>query len=228
MKIPNPVLQNIHDKDGFTSPAGEWIELIRSGGIFWPFAETLYDTVKKYKVKKALEIGMASGISSLSILSGLKENGDETRLVSIDPFQSTLGRGAGVNHVREAGLSNHHQLLEEFDYLALPKLVAAGEKFDFIYIDGNHDFEYVMLNFFYADLLVTKGSIIGFNDCGWKSVHAAMKHVPKPGDYTEIDVGLKPDYKGRNIVATVTRWCTGRSSSDRYFQKNQGSNANTP
>jgi predicted O-methyltransferase YrrM len=179
----------------------------------------LYRTVKTHKPRRALEIGLAAGTSSLSMLTALEENGQGGTLTSIDPFQSTNWRSWGTHHVKAAGFQDQHRLIEELDYLALPKLVAAGEQFDLIYIDGNHDFEYVVLDFFFADLLLPQGGIVGFNDCGWRTVHAAMRHIPPADRYEEIDVGLKKDYRGRNFAISMERWCTGRSSADRYFRK---------
>ncbi len=219
LNISNPILQKIYENGAIVAPSGERVELANTGGVDWKLAEMLHNTVRSCRPKRVLEIGMASGISTLSILSGLKENGDGGTLVSIDPFQSTSGRGAGVHHVVQGGFADQHRLMEEFDYLALPKLVSEEASFDLIYIDGNHDFEYVVLDYFYADLLIGPGGILGFNDCGWRTVHAAMKHIPPADRYEEIDVGLKPNYTGKNFIATLERRLTSRSSADRYFRK---------
>jgi predicted O-methyltransferase YrrM len=219
LKIPSSVLQQIHDTGSLVTPSGERLALNQSGGIGWDYAEVLYNTVKSHSPRRVLEIGMASGISTLSILTALKELGDGRSLVSIDPYQSSHCRNAGTHHVKQAGLQHIHQLFEEFDYFVLPRLANEGAKFDLIYIDGNHDFEFVVVDYFYADLLLSVGGLIGFNDCGWQSVHAAMKRVPPLDRYQEIDVGLKRNYRGRSALATIHRRLVGRSSSDRYFRK---------
>jgi predicted O-methyltransferase YrrM len=219
LKIPSPVLQQIHDTDSMLTAGGERLPLNESGGIAWDYAEVLYNTVKSRRPRRVLEIGMASGISTLSILTALQELDDGGSLVSIDPYQSTLCKNTGVNHVKQAGLQDMHQHFGEFDYVVLPRLLSEGAKFDLIYIDGNHDFEFVILDSFYADLLLPVGGLVGFNDCGWQSVHAAMRHVPPSDRYEEIDVGLKRNYRGRNALVTMQRRLVGRSSPDRYFRK---------
>ena len=50
--------------------------------------------------------------------------------------------GKGLEAVQRAGLSNRHTLLEEPNYYALPDLMRQGYKFDFIFIDGDHSFEF--------------------------------------------------------------------------------------
>lgn len=219
LAIPNPVLRQINESGGYTSPSGKRVDSIESGGVAWYLAEALYRTVCSYKPKRVLEIGMASGISTLSILTALAGNGEGGTLTSIDPFQSEYSDSAGIHHVKSAGFEQSHRLLEEFDYVAMPKLLAAREEFQLVYIDGNHAFENVVLDYFFADLMLPQGGLIGFNDCGWRTVHAAMRYVPPTDRFKEIDVGLAKDFKGRNSVASLVRRLTGRSSSDRYFQK---------
>jgi hypothetical protein len=219
LNIPSPVLREIYTTGGFHAPNGEYVDLSIAAGIGWGLAEALYGVVLERRPKRALEIGMASGISSLSILSALAEAGPEGTLVSIDPFQSTRHRTAGVNHVAKAGFASRHRLMEEPDYVALPRLLDESATFDFVYVDGNHRVESVVLDAFYADLLLVPRGVVAFNDCGWRTVHTALKHVPVRARYDEIDVGLKPDYRAKNPLFSLVRRLTGRSHSDRYFQK---------
>jgi predicted O-methyltransferase YrrM len=219
LKIPSPVLREMQEKSGFALPSGQWVGSDIAGAIGWDYAEALYGVVRQYRPAAALEIGFASAVSGLAILTALAENGPDGRLTSIDPFQATDCRGAGTFNVGRAGLADRHRLLESPDYVALPKLLADGERFDLVYIDGNHDLEHVILDAFYADQLLNPGGLMGFNDCGHRSVHAAMRHVPPRSRYAEVDVGLGKDYRGRNPLVSAERWVTGRSSSDRYFRK---------
>ena len=58
--------------------------------------------------------------------------------------------GQGVRNVAAAGFANMHRLMEEYDYIALPQLVAEKAQFDMVFIDGYHSFDYTFLDFFYA------------------------------------------------------------------------------
>lgn len=74
-----------------------------------------------------------------------------------------------------SGLSSYLELLEEFDYIALPRLVAEQRSLDFILIDGWHSFDYTLIDMFYADILLRPGGVLTVHDTGWPSVYKACK-----------------------------------------------------
>jgi hypothetical protein len=67
--------------------------------------------------------------------------------------------------------------------------------------------------------MLNVGGLIAFNDCGYRAVHRVIRFVLSHRKYREIDVGLPRDYRGRNALVTASRRLTGRSSSERYFEK---------
>lgn len=219
LNIPNPVLQEIYRTGGFDLPSGERVQSNTVGPIDWRYAEALYRAVRQHRPATVLEIGFASGMSSLSILTALAENGPDGRLTSVDGWQTTSFKSAGLHNVARAGFADRHRLLHEVDYTAMPRLLADGETFGLVYIDGSHAFEHVILDAFYADRLLTVGGLMAFNDCGHRPVHAAMKHCPPPDRYQEVDVGLGKEYVGRNALISLERRLTRRSNADRYFRK---------
>ena len=145
--------------------AGEYGEL--RGTISRPLANALTAMVARVKPKLCVEIGMAFGISTLAILEGLD---DEGRLISIDPFQTEHYAGFGRALVARTDRADRHELIESPDYLALPRLLADGAAIDFAYVDGMHTFDYVALDAFYLDKLLPVGGVVGFNDCGFRSI----------------------------------------------------------
>jgi len=179
-------------------------EAVNNGaGIPLEYAVGLYRVVLTKRPKIMLEIGMADGAATLAILSALSQLDGERLLISIDPNQSTQWHNAGVNNVKANGFSSLQRLIEEPDYLALPDLVRKQVAVDAAYVDGWHTFDYVLLDFFYVDKLLAVGGIVGFNDSGWRAIRRALRFVATHRKYTEIDVGLTPNYRGRNVVATV-------------------------
>jgi predicted O-methyltransferase YrrM len=183
--------------------------------------EALYRAVVQYKPKNVLEIGMAYGPSSLAILSALSQLGPGGRLTSVDPSQSTDWKGLGTLNVARAGLGDRHTLVEETDYRALPALLDQGLQFDFAYIDGWHTFDYVLLDFFYVDKLLSPSGVVAFNDCDYRAIDRVLKFVTTHRRYKEIDVGLGPNYTDRNVVRSFGRRVLRRSQSDRYFLKQE-------
>jgi predicted O-methyltransferase YrrM len=215
--IPNPLIGEIFERRQVVDDEGRAHPL--HSAISAEYARALYGAVLARRPRTVVEIGMAFGISTLAILTALREIGADGRLISIDPRQSTGFHGIGLANVRRAGLDGRHELIEAFDYAALPRLLERGTRPEFAYIDGWHTFDYTLLDFFYLDKLLEPGGVIGFNDAGWRSVHKVLGFVRTHRKYREIDVGLARDYRGINPLGILSRWWTARSHADRYFEK---------
>lgn len=183
------------------------------------FAAALYRTVLLHKPRLVVEVGMAHGLSTLVILMALRDAKNGGQLISIDPLQHSTYKGIGLTSVERSGLESQHRLIDKSDYLALPHLLEEKTQIDFAYIDGWHTFDYVMLDFFFLDKMTRVGGVIGFNDCGYRAIHKALSFVRTHRKYTELDVGLKPDFRAATPLLSGARRILRRSSSDRYFQK---------
>lgn len=179
------------------------------------FAAALTRTVEREAPMVAVEVGMAFGFSSLAILAGLPEGGE---LISIDPFHDHYHR-IGKTQVERSTRAGAHRLIEEPNFLALPRLLEQGLTIDFAYIDGMHTFDYVALDAFYLDKMLRVGGVLVFNDCGFRSIHKFLKYFGKHRHYAELDVGLARDCRGGNPLITLVRTIEGRSNQDRYFRK---------
>jgi predicted O-methyltransferase YrrM len=213
----NEVLEQIYSTGKVTSDTGE--SLLENSGIVREYAVALYETVRAERPTTVLEIGMAHGLSSLAILTALRDNGGEGRLISIDPNQSSTFRSIGRRNVREAGLSDRHELIEAPDFFALPELLKSGLKVDMAYIDGWHTFDYVLLDFWYTDRLLRPNGVVAFNDCGYRAIHKVIKFVLNHRKYSEMDVGLPADYFSNKLIGRLIRRVTKRNNADRYFRK---------
>jgi hypothetical protein len=208
--VPHPLLREIYDTGEVV--LGDGTRRVAHAQVSRANAEGLYRAVLRERPARVLEVGMAYGISSLAILAALQEIGGEGRLLSIDPHQRRVWRDGGRKTVERSGLGHRHELIEDFDYLVLPRLIEQQCRFDLAYIDGYHSFDYVMLDFFFVDLALEV-------DCGWKSVFRVIRFVETHKKYAEIDVGVEPDYHGRNALFSLGRRLFGFSWSDRYFRK---------
>ena len=214
---PNETLREILASGYVTDADGRQQPLY--AGISSLHAAALYRAVLQIRPKQVVEIGMCFGISTLSILTALRELNEGGRLISIDPAQNSSEKGVGLLNVRRAGLSSLHELIEQPSYTALPELLKKDFKMDFGYIDGSHIFDHALLDFFYMDRMAVPGGVIGFNDCGWRSIHHVIKFMQTHRKYEELDVGLSKNYRSRNLLFSMVRWMEGRSSADRYFRK---------
>jgi len=124
--------------------------------------------------KKCLEVGMAFGISAFYILSN-----ENTELISIDPFQKTQWNDGGVKLLKEFNFTSRHKCIYKKSYVALPELVQkeGEQKYDFIFIDGWHTFDYTLIDFFYTDKLLKIGGIIIIDDALHKGVEKSLKYI---------------------------------------------------
>jgi hypothetical protein len=218
--IPCPLLQNILVNGNVENPQGKVVSLV--GSITSDYAVALYGAVKATRPKAIVEIGMASGVASLAMLAALHEIGEGGRLISIDPFQNAPDApwsGIGVANIQKSGFAGSHTLIEKYDYVALPQLVADRQRIQFAYIDGWHTFDYTLLDFFFVDKMMDPNGVVGFNDCGYRAVDRALRFVKTHRKYSEINVGLAANYRGRNPAISLARRLLRFSQSDRYFRK---------
>jgi len=189
------------------------------------YAEALHRFVLERRPNVVVEVGLAQGASSLSILTALEDIGAGGRLISIDPFQREDYGEQGLFNIERSGLAARHEWIGELDYLALPRLLASGLKVDFGYIDGWHTFDYTLLDFWYLDKMTPVGGHLAFNDCGWRAVQKAIGFLLTHRKYVEVDVGLKPSVVlGRELIRLVTgKWGRQykRMNQDRYFRKDE-------
>jgi predicted O-methyltransferase YrrM len=145
----------------------------------------LHQLVLQYKPQNTLEIGCAYGISSLYICGGLQKNKQESNKTGmsyqpkhtiIDPFQTTQWKSVGIDNLKKANL-DCFELVEKPSELAMPALLAAGQQFDMIFIDGWHTFDHTLLDLFYANRLLNVGGILVVDDVATiKPVNKALRY----------------------------------------------------
>lgn len=135
-----------------------------------------------------LEIGCFEGRASCWLLqNGLDPDG---RLVCIDTFKGSeehAKMGLKLNdlwrtfqdNVNEAKADDQMvEAIESTSYEGLGKLIARGEKFDFIYVDGSHTAPDVMTDACMAFGMLRQGGIMLFDDYLWKDMVGVL-HRPK-------------------------------------------------
>ena len=207
----NHVLEEMMGTRRVRDATGKTFEL--NSGITAEEGSFLHDMIVQNKITRTLEIGMAYGVSTTYILQGHRAvvgGGDSStttttttttsssssssssssvsrRHVAVDPNQSTQWKAIGFHNVMKAGLQEFLRLMEEPSYLALPKLVQAKEKFELILIDGMHTFDYTLLDFFYADLLLSINGVMIFDDKQMPAVRKVIDYILKNRSYRLVE-----------------------------------------
>jgi predicted O-methyltransferase YrrM len=148
--------------------------------------EALRELLVAEGVERTIEVGLALGISALWFCQAVAERGG--RHVAVDPFQEESWHGAGLRTLREGGVGELVDVIEEESQLALPRLVSEGRGFDFAFVDGDHRFEGVFLDLYYMTRLVRPGGLIAIDDMWMPSIRMAVAYAEK-----NLSLDLEPD-----------------------------------
>jgi predicted O-methyltransferase YrrM len=175
---------------------------------------------------RALEIGMASGTSSLQLLYGMEAGGGT--LLTVDPGERRAYGGAGLANVRAAGYQGRFAFREEPSFLALPALVAAKESFDLVFIDGHHTFDYTFVDYFYSDLLLREGGYLLFHDVQMWSVSKVARFLRTHKEYSFLpgfSVPCTPAQRVRRYLGRLAQpwaWLRGGRRREGECQDGKG------
>jgi predicted O-methyltransferase YrrM len=148
--------------------------------------EALRDLAIAEEAERTIEVGLALGMSALFLCQAVLPRGG--RHVAIDPFQAKSWNGAGLRTLREAGVEELVEVIEEESQLALPRLVGEGREFDFAFVDGDHRFEGVFLDLYFMTRLVKPRGLVVVDDMWMPAVRMAVAYVER-----NLDVTLVPD-----------------------------------
>ncbi|HET9062891.1 MAG TPA: class I SAM-dependent methyltransferase [Candidatus Binatia bacterium] len=159
----------VEDAEGKTYPA-------KASAVSFEAGALLYDFIRAAKPARTLEIGMAYGISTLFICQAHRDNGSGTH-TAIDPFEETVFKSIGLLNLERAKLRDLVQFHPAPSDEVLPQLCTRNERYEFAFIDGNHRFDYVLVDFFYVDKLLEVGGHVAFDDIWMSGVRKAASFV---------------------------------------------------
>lgn len=155
----NPVLQSIFDTETVTNAAGETVPL--RANVDPANVRALQYALRQMQGRQVLEVGFAYGISSLAIGDVLKSMW-RARHDVIDGFQDSLWQDIGLENMRRAGHEVH--LHRELSEIALPKMMASGREYDFVFVDGYHTFDHALIDCFYSLRMLRVGGVLVLDD----------------------------------------------------------------
>jgi predicted O-methyltransferase YrrM len=135
----------------------------------------LHELVRSRPIRSSIEVGCGFGLSSAQICTALMDRPGARHLI-LDPFQTAVFKDAGVQLLRRIGV-DFFELIEKPSEIALPGLLAAGEKFDFCFIDGFHTFDHTLIDFYYLNRMLRVGGIMAIDDVNHPAVNKAVKYM---------------------------------------------------
>ena len=130
--------------------------------------------IKIKKPKKVLEIGLATGMSSMVILNALNMFDGEI-LYSVDPFQKTQWNSVGLYNIDNVKQNIKHKLVEKLSDVAFDEF--ENNFFDMILIDGPHDKMAVIGDINNTKRVLKINGIMILDDILHKGVSEAIKEV---------------------------------------------------
>ena len=132
----------------------------------------IHDWVKDHQLCETLEIGLAIGASAASILSA-----HQGVHVCIDPYQEKHYLNIGVENLDRLGYGDRVQFHQDLSCNVLPRLYSEKAKFDFIFIDGDHRFDSIFVDFYFSDLLLADNGYILFHDSWMRSTQLVASFI---------------------------------------------------
>lgn len=185
MEQIDPLLERAYETGEVLDAAGNPIELFPHS-IERGAGEALRDLVIAEAAERTIEVGLALGISALFLCQAVLRR--EGHHVAIDPFQEESWNCAGLRTLREAGVDDVVEVIEEESQLALPRLVSEDRRFDLAFIDGDHRFEGVFLDLYFMTRLVRPGGLVVVDDMWMPAVRTAVAYVER-----NLGATLEPD-----------------------------------
>jgi predicted O-methyltransferase YrrM len=137
--------------------------------------EFIYKLAKKEHFKSTLEVGFGLGVSAAYIMSAT-----QTKHIAIDPFaRAGTDSKVGRENIKKLGLQKNLILYEDYSHNVLPKLATNGLILDFAFIDGDHKFDNIFVDFYYIDLMLKKNGLILFDDANMRTTQLVASFVLK-------------------------------------------------
>jgi predicted O-methyltransferase YrrM len=140
------------------------------------------ELVRQSGAIRSLEIGFAYGFSTTWILDALRSHTNSGH-VAVDPFEITLWGGVGLAQVKRLNPTPNFEWISEHSIHALSNLIKSQLKYDFIYIDGNHRFDDVLVDFYLSDQLASPGGLMVFDDMWMPSVQTVINFILRNRQY---------------------------------------------
>jgi predicted O-methyltransferase YrrM len=150
----------------------------------------IYETCRRVKPKRSLEIGLAYGFSTIYILAAIDQTGHGHH-TALDPIQNKWWHGVGALQAKHLGMVSSFQMLEEFSVAALARFATQRDEFEFIYIDGDHRFDSVLVDFTLSAEVCPMGGNVILDDMWMPSIQTVVSWIrSNRKDFREISTPI--------------------------------------
>ncbi len=194
----NPIIESLYETKHAENADGE-LMAIEPASILPEDGNMLYSLVRQHADGRSLEIGLAFGLAALYMCQGHIDNGGGHH-TAIDPYQEKWFKQCGTLNVERLGFAESFTFLQQRTHEALPALFRDGERFNVVFLDGNHRFEYIMHDFFYASRMLEVGGHLMLHDPWMPSTRKAtsfiLRNLHDEFSLYEPALGKPPSFAG--------------------------------
>lgn len=147
----------------------------------------IYRLVCDTKPENTLEIGLAYGFSTVYFLAAIQRNGKGHHL-AVDLHQERQWNGVGLTREKVLNLKpGTFSFSDEDSIQGLTRFFREQRRFGVIFIDGNHRFDYVLVDFSLASLVCELGGHIILDDLWMPSIQRVVSFIRRNRvDFTEV------------------------------------------
>jgi hypothetical protein len=124
-----------------------------------------------------LEVGLAMGLSALSILEKHKQAGNNDHChIIIEPFP---WENIAVHNIKKFGLSRYADIRYKMSHDVLTQLFHSGYRIQLAYVDTTKVFDVVMQDFYFIDKILDCNGVIILDDCGgcWPGIQKVARFI---------------------------------------------------
>jgi predicted O-methyltransferase YrrM len=165
----------------------------------------LYNLCREARPKATLEIGLAYGFSTVYFLAAIHENGVGYH-TAVDPFQSHW-HGIGRLQPQRFSMSDSFRFIDEKSQPALVHFADYGERFEVIFIDGNHRFDDACVEFTLSAELCRMGGCIILDDMWMPAIRKAAAFIrSNRKDFEELKTPVSNIAAFRRIGEDTRPW----------------------
>jgi len=157
------------------------------------------------KPQRTLEVGLGYGFSTMFFLMAMQQSGAGHH-IALDPYQS-MWHGIGTTRAELLKMQERFTLIAEESSLALPRLAVDKLQAQLIFIDGDHRFDSVLVDFYLSDKICALQGVIVFDDMWMPSVQRLVRFISNNrSDYRYIKTSVQNAAVFTKVGRDERRW----------------------
>ena len=162
----------------------------------------LYSLIRAHECRACLEMGFYTGSTALYLSAAVADRGGQVTSVGLDG-EENAARGRRL--LADQGHGERHRLFQENSNRVVPELFLAGERFDFVYMDGWKTFDHLAFEIYFINRMLETGGVIAFDDSHMPSVRQAIRLLTRYYGYEEVDYAAHNQTRRLRVYQVLTR-----------------------